>query len=405
MRFKANDLEKIAEKLDISPTMYDYAVARYKGIAQYLADNGINADFYPQGSFRTGTVVRPIKDGVEADYDIDVICALSTKKEAITPKQTKKTVGRTLANNSVYKEKLQPEEDRCWTLKYSGVSEGIGFSLDVVPSVQESHSAIADFISSGVKIQYAGTTLAITEKKGADSYSWLSSNPKGFGSWFDEINKPFHDYQYEARRKAYFESNRKQFRADAVVETVPDYHVKSSLQRSIQILKRHRDLYYTRVENGRDLRPASVIITSLAARAAAGASPALGLEGLLMHIAYGLREYSSLLQGRTPAARFEGEQRTIIQKRSGKWYIPNPVNPNDNYADAWTDQTARTFFKWIDAVVKDLVDATPANEGQYVTSLQRAFGTEFANSALSLSDSTTKKATPITTPTRPWGNL
>ena len=190
-----------------------------------------------------------------------------------------------------------------------------------------------------------------------------------------------------------------------MVETVPDYHVKSSLQRSIQILKRHRDLYYTRVENGRDLRPASVIITSLAARAAAGASPALGLEGLLMHIAYGLREYSSLLQGRTPAARFEGEQRTIIQKRSGKWYIPNPVNPNDNYADAWTDQTARTFFKWIDAVVKDLVDATPANEGQYVTSLQRAFGTEFANSALSLSDSTTKKATPITTPTRPWGNL
>ena len=72
MRFKANDLETIAEKLDISPTMYEYAVARYQGISQYLADNGIDADFYPQGSFRTGTVVRPIKDGVEADYDIDV---------------------------------------------------------------------------------------------------------------------------------------------------------------------------------------------------------------------------------------------------------------------------------------------------------------------------------------------
>ena len=80
MRLKANDLEKIAEKLDISPTMYEYAVARYQGISQYLADSGINADFYPQGSFRTGTVVRPIKNGAEADYDIDVICKLSVEK-------------------------------------------------------------------------------------------------------------------------------------------------------------------------------------------------------------------------------------------------------------------------------------------------------------------------------------
>ena len=85
MRFKANDLEQIAEKLDISPTMYDYAVARYKGIAQYLADNGIDADFYPQGSFRTGTVVRPIKNGIEADYDIDVMCNLPVKKDFTSP--------------------------------------------------------------------------------------------------------------------------------------------------------------------------------------------------------------------------------------------------------------------------------------------------------------------------------
>ena len=403
MRFKANDFEKIAEKLDITPTMYEYAVARYQGISQYLADKGIDADFYPQGSFRTGTVVRPIKDGAEADYDIDIVCELSLKKNTTTPEHTKKTVGQALANNPVYKDKLQPEEDRCWTLKYSGVSNGVGFSLDVVPSVGESITAVADLISSGVQPQFAGTALAITEKRGMDNYSWLSSNPKGFGNWFDQINKPFHDYQFEARRKAYFESNRGQFRADAVVETVPDYHVKSRLQRSIQILKRHRDLFYTRIGNGKDLRPASVIITSLAAKAASGASPSLGLDGLLTHIAYGLRDYTSLLQGEAPKARFDGEQRTIIQKKSGKWYIPNPVNPNDNYADAWTDKTATMFFKWIDAVIKDLVDVTPANEAQYITSLQRAFGTKFVNTALSLPDSAIRSTTPVTTPTRPWG--
>lgn len=403
MRFKANDLETIAEKLDISPTMYEYAVARYQGISRYLADNGIDADFYPQGSFRTGTVVRPIKDGIETDFDIDVICELSDKKEATTPRQTKITIGEVLEKNTVYKEKLQPEEDRCWTLKYSGVSDGIGFSLDIVPSVGESITTIASLKSSGVQPQYAGTALAITEKHGAENYSWLPSNPKGFGNWFDQINKPFHDYQFESRRKAFFESNRGQFRDDAVVETVPDYHVKSSLQRSIQLLKRHRDQFYTRIENGKNLRPASVIVTSLAARVAYGASPALGLDGLLMHIAHGLKDYSSLLQGKTPAARFDGEQRTIIQKKSGKWYIPNPVNPNDNYADAWTDETAKMFFKWIDVVVKDLVDATPMNERQYIADIQRSFGTKFVNSALSLSDSATRSTSPVTTPTRPWG--
>lgn len=154
---------------------------------------------------------------------------------------------------------------------------------------------------------------------------------------------------------------------------------------------------------GNALRPASVIITSLAARAAAGASPSLGLDGLLKHIAYGLKDYSSLLPGKIPTARFNGEQRTFIQKKSEKWYIPNPVNPKDNYADTWTDKTAEMFFKWIDAVVNDIVAAIPANEGAYISSLQRSFGTEFTNCALSLPTPTTQNSTPITTPIRPWG--
>ena len=403
MRLKANDLEKIAEKLDISPTMYEYAVARYQGISQYLADSGINADFYPQGSFRTGTVVRPIKNGAEADYDIDVICKLSVEKGSTTPKKTKESIGQALTSNSMYKDKLQSEENRCWTLKYAGISNGPGFLLDIVPAVEEPLTSIMELVGLGVQPQFAETILSITEKRGGNNYVWLSSNPKGFGAWFDQINKPFQEYQFEPRRRAYFESNRGQFKADATVESVPAYHVKSSLQRSIQILKRHRDIFYTRINNGNALRPASVIITSLAARAAAGASPSLGLDGLLKHIAYGLKDYSSLLLGKIPTARFNGEQRTFIQKKSEKWYIPNPVNPKDNYADTWTDKTAEMFFKWIDAVVNDIVAAIPANEGAYISSLQRSFGTEFTNCALSLPMPTAQNSTPITTPIRPWG--
>lgn len=36
MRNKSRDLEKIALSLDITPTMYKYAVERYKGMADFL---------------------------------------------------------------------------------------------------------------------------------------------------------------------------------------------------------------------------------------------------------------------------------------------------------------------------------------------------------------------------------
>ena len=62
MRKKHVDLEILAKNLDISPTMHKYAVKRYEGISNYLESQGIKAEFYPQGSFRTGTVVRPLME-------------------------------------------------------------------------------------------------------------------------------------------------------------------------------------------------------------------------------------------------------------------------------------------------------------------------------------------------------
>ena len=402
MRLKAKDLGLIAEQLDISPTMYEYAVERYEGIAHYLTSNGIEADFYPQGSFRTGTVVRPIKEGIEADYDIDVMCNIPIKKESTTPKQIKRIVGDALNSNQIYKEKLLPEDSRCWTLKYAGVSNGVGFKLDIVPSVKESFDNIQTLIQEGVLSGLATCAEAITEKNSSELYLWLPSNPKGYGEWFEKINEPFMSYDYDTRRKEFFEKHRAQFRYDAVVESVPAYHIKSNLQKSIQLLKRHRDLFYHRVENGKALRPASVIITTLSAKAAAGAEPSLPLDALLEHIVYGLRDYASLLQGKQPIARFDGEVRTIIQKKSGKWFIPNPVNPNDNYADSWTDDTAAMFFKWIDAVVNDITNTTTSEERKYISGLQRSFGVTFVNSSLSL-DASSHLATPLASPTRPWG--
>ena len=404
MRIKDLDLEAIAEKLDITPTMYKYAVDRYESIAQYLDDSGVHADFYPQGSFRTGTVVRPLKSGIESDYDLDVMCTLTGKKELTTAREVKNTVGDALSANATYRSKLLPEDSRCWTLEYSGVSEGIGFSLDIVPSVHESQSIISDLTDDGVPYVLASEAVSITEKINSASYRWISSNPKGFADWFDSINKPFSDYNFESRRRAFFEKHRSQFRADAQVEEVPVYHVKSSLQRVIQLLKRHRDLFFHRAQAD-NLRPASVIITALAANSARSAPSSYAVDELLQHIAYDLRDYIALLKGDKPKERHDGEQRLIIQRKSGKWIILNPVNPRDNFADSWTDETASMFFRWINSVVSDLADIHPTNESNYLSALRRSFGTKVVDSSLRLYDTTSKVTSPITTPTRPWSNI
>ncbi len=404
MRNKSIDLERLASQLDISPSMHKYAVDRYTGIAKYLSGQGIKAEFYPQGSFRTGTVVRPIKNGIETDFDIDVICELAETKSMSEPSRVKNVIGDVLKDNETYKKKLLPEDSRCWTLEYAEVLEGIGFNLDVVPAVGEDMEKIQHLIQQKVSNTYAEQAVAITEKNNCEEYRWLASNPEGFGSWFDDINEKFLAAERHSKKEKIFNENRALFSAEDNIDDVPDYYIRSSLQRIIQLLKRHRDLYYSRLKNGKELRPASVIITSLTAKIASETTTT-NIEELLSYVINGFEEYSSWLQEKRPNARFAGEVRAYIEKRNKKWWIPNPVDPEDNYADSWTDETAKAFFEWVNTVKGDLANNFPVNEEKYITGLQTSFGKEFVRKGLELSVATpTFKATsPISYPVKPWG--
>ena len=65
-------LRRIAKELDISEDKRKKAVESYNSVGTYLS-NHIKAqvDIFPQGSFRLGTVIKPLSD--EDDYDIDDI--------------------------------------------------------------------------------------------------------------------------------------------------------------------------------------------------------------------------------------------------------------------------------------------------------------------------------------------
>ena len=72
-------LEYIADSLDIPESHYQDAEDRYKAVGKWLSKEDsplaiFSPEIYPQGSFRLGTVVKPIfkKD----KYDIDLVCQL-----------------------------------------------------------------------------------------------------------------------------------------------------------------------------------------------------------------------------------------------------------------------------------------------------------------------------------------
>ncbi|MDO4648309.1 MAG: nucleotidyltransferase [Eubacteriales bacterium] len=401
---KSIDLEKLAAGLDISPSMHKYAVDRYKGIATFLEGKGIKAEFSPQGSFRTGTVTRPMKNGIETDFDIDVVCTLVYDKSKITAEEVKKLVGEALESDETYRKKMLPEDDRCWTLVYADLAEGIGLKLDVVPGVHEDNDGILRLVIASVDYKYAKSAMVITDRVDKDYYKWLGSNPEGFGLWFDEINDPFLKAVAREQKEAIFKNYRNIFELSASVDDVPDYYVKSPLQRVIQLLKRHRDLYYYRNKAFSTYRPASVIITSLAAKIAENA-PVHTLEDLLPYVVNGIADYSTLLQGNSPVARYTGEHRNFIYKKDNRWYIPNPVDPADNYADSWDDNTARAFFEWTSAVKRDLSDTSCLNEMKYLTGLQTSLGKNYVESRLTPSKQASSIVQPqkITQPSKPWG--
>lgn len=403
MRNKNLDFEVLARGLDISPSMHQYTVQRYTSISEYINSHGINANFYPQGSFRTGTVVRPVKDGVETDFDIDVVCELSTSKDAITPQAVKQSVGAVLRESEMYGKKLQPEEDRCWTLKYDAeLIAGIGLKLDVVPCVKETQKQILVLQSKNVPLEFAEQSVAITEK-GHGTYFWQASNPGGYGDWFDQINRRYLMINLQDRKAQFLRENRNLFAATATIEDVPDYYIKSSLQRVIQLIKRHRDIYYGRLRNGKNLRPISAIITTMAAKIAADAT-VYQIDELLAYVVTGMENYASLLNNRAPKTRYFGDRTDIIQRKDHKWVISNPVNPEDNYADSWTNETAEAFFRWVSALKNDFVLAPTDNETKYFSSLKSGLGLTFVERTLPDSKSNlSSNPKPIVNQSKPWG--
>ena len=302
-------LGHLAEELDVPPSKYEDAKARYEAAGAWLGNDDsplarYNPLIYPQGSFALGTAVRPIRD---EDYDLDVVCLLKVGKE-VTQQRLKKMVGDRIKQHKTYTRILEPEGRRCWTLKYADESK---FHMDILPSIPDENKWLLDI---GVPVGLAKHAICITDKETWDrNLEWPKSNPKGYQEWF------------KSRMEVVFEKSRRilagEMKAD--VQQVPDHRVRTPLQRVVQLLKRHRDMNY----NGEDDKPISIIITTLAARAYNNEDDLF--DALLNMIP---------------------RMRGAIENRNGFWWVPNPVNPDENFADKWNENKRKSviFFDWLD---------------------------------------------------------
>jgi hypothetical protein len=349
-------LEQLAMELDIPPSKYQQAMGRFKSVKDWLEVgeySGCTAvpRIYMQGSFRLGTVVRPIRDGKESDYDIDLVCELQAQKPLCAPRGVKSVVGDRLKENAIYNRMLDPEGRRCWTLDYSE-DDGIGFHMDVLPSVPEGKNEVGEIARMGVPQSFASSSIAITHKEGEVNYLWKPSNPEGYAEWFERIKQPIYERVRAAEKKALFESNRGLF---ATADAVPDQLVRTPLQRVIQLLKRHRDMRFVG-HAWEDAKPISMIITTLAARLYRSESD---VYSALNNIVERLDEHAQLLKPVYGLSESLASHRLIERKSDGKWYIPNPVNPAENFADRWHENDhckARAFFLWVSWAKEDLID-------------------------------------------------
>ncbi len=380
LSFKKQQLLELVKDLDISPTMHKNATDKYKAVAEYLQSKGLKCDIYPQGSFSLGTVTRPYRNSNDVDYDLDFICEIQEDKESTTPKIIKFKPRDLLLMNEVYEKILNKKEyDKCWTLEYADIGS-VGFNMDIVPGIHEDNTSINTLMKSGILGDIASTAINITNKSGNGHYSWYLSNPKGYKKWFDNINKPFLDYQKEIATKKSF--NERIFMSNKI-EEIPDIFEHSSLQRVIQLLKRHRDVYYSK-GNKENIKPISAIITTICAEIALTAPKNLDLYDLLSFIIKEFGIYSNIQTLNEDVFQKTYEGKHVIKTVKGQWTILNPVNPNDNLADSWNKnpEIPKYFFLWVKQIKDDFLNSMEVEDIKFVQSLENGLGSSFVSNHL-----------------------
>ena len=328
-------LEHICQEFELTNTQYETARQRYEAVGEWLArsTNPLLAavEVYAHGSIGLLTANKPIKG---QEHDVDLIVYAPAFPLELAPSGLKHIVGARLREHAIY-EKLLEEKARCWRLNYAGE-----LYLDVTPSIRN------PYCSNGGEL--------VPEKR---TELWKASNPKGYRSKFEQ----------RAALMPRFGVG-KMIAEDGIRDgTVADFPAmrkrKGVLRRTVQICKRHRDVFF--LERDVALAPISIIITTLAARSyeyCVGSFEYDSPFDLLFDVVARMPDFID-------GAPFRGT--------GSSWVIWNETTRGENFAEKWNADPAlaAAFFEWHRRIRADLA-ALSADEGldKLGEMLGRSFG-------------------------------
>lgn len=367
-------LESIIEQIELPDRAYEQAVERYEALQDWVKKPtsklaGYDPHVFVQGSFALGTAIKPVDPN--DDYDLDLSTKLRTgvTQEANSQEQLKTLLGEELAAYAKANGFNEGPESkrRCWRLNYSDSTHGkIGFHMDVVPGIpekadrsrrrvllMEQRQMTRQLAESLVKTAMSITDDQHAHYKAQNAPEWPSSNPEGYTAWFQHQMRGTQDST---------------IKAEAQFDNVPLYRRKRPLQRIVQLLKWHRDQMF-RSPTAKDSKPISAIITTLAATYY---EPGADIVASLRTVLQGLKAFAD----------------------SGATKVPNPVNPEENFADKWEEaayakydlkgafkrwayQVSRDFEKYLSATSPQLLREAVQRDLGYSLSVQgtdKAFG-------------------------------
>jgi hypothetical protein len=296
-------LDAICRDLEITEAQYEAAKANYEAVSAWLSasDDPIlkYLDLYAHGSTCLGTTVKPLG---RDEFDVDLVCLVFGFPIHRGPAELKKIIGDRLRANARYAAMLE-EKKRCWRLNYARE-----FHLDVSPTILNPRC------DNGGEL--------VPDKKLRD---WKPTNPRGYKAIFEARAKLQPNIRFQKLAVA---ENR------AGVEPFPaQSSTKGILRRIVQLLKRHRDIAFSDVQE--DIAPISIIITTLAARSYEFCVGRFIFDTELDVLVETIRLMPLFIE------------RPVVDGRQ-IYLVPNESTQGENFADRWNAEPQRpqAFYDW-----------------------------------------------------------
>ena len=287
------------------------AETAYHALGEHIKNTNEEWDvtIYPQGSFQLGTVIKPVND--EEQYDVDLVVLV--KAPHYSAESLRNEVLQVLESHGRYEGKIENKKP-CIRIQYADSAQ---FHMDIA-SAQE-------FGMSN------DTSINIARFDGDESYFYEISNPKGYIEWF---KKTMQFEELQKSQRALYE------KCQTEVEELELSKMRTPLQKAIQILKRHRDIFFADRANADD-RPSSIIITTLCAMAYEDLLGKYEKDNIYLTVVNMLEKFPTYLK----------------KNDNGEYYLENPSNPKENFLKKWCDnpKLVTAFEQWIVKAKTDII--------------------------------------------------